>query len=384
VKADTPAEKSFQALSTQKRKETQMIVATQLGCGYWGPNLLRNFSAQPGCHVKWVAETSPQRRAYVEANFPKTKTTAHWEEAIDDPEVDAVIIATPASTHYALAMAALVAGKHVFVEKPLAMCTSEADDLVSAAVHAKRTLMVGHTFLYSNAVHYIKRLLAEGGLGPLYFMYSQRLNLGQVRSDVNAWWNLAPHDVSILLFLMDGELPISVTAHGVDHIQPGIEDIVFATLTWANRVTAHVQVSWLDPGKVRKMTVVGSRKMVVYDDVGEDKVAVFDKGVDRVPRLGERMDYDRIDDYHLAHRIGDVWLPRIESQEPLHAESAHFLECVRTGQTPLTGPQHARDVVAVLEAGQRSLHEQGRAVDPHSLPQLSASPPAGHYMAAAD
>jgi predicted dehydrogenase len=222
--------------------------------------------------------------------------------------------------------------------------------------------MVGHTFLYNAAVRYVRRLLDQGELGRIYYIYSQRLNLGQVRSDVNAWWNLVPHDVSILLYLMGGELPVSVAAHGVDYIQPGIEDVVFATLTWANRVTAHVQVSWLDPGKVRKMTLVGSRKMVVYDDVSDDKIAVLDKGVDRVPKAGERMDYDHFNNYQLFHRAGDVWLPRIEFQEPLKVETAHFLECVRTGQTPLTGPQHARDVVAVLEAGQQSLREQGQVV----------------------
>jgi predicted dehydrogenase len=339
-----------------------MTVLAQLGCGYWGPNLLRNFSAQPDCHVKWVAEQSPQRRVYVEGNHPKTKATANWEEAVGDAEVEAVVIATPASTHYRLARAALEARKHVFVEKPLAMCTREADELITLATRERRTLMVGHTFLYNAAVRYVKRLLDEGELGQVYYIYGQRLNLGQVRSDVNAWWNLAPHDVSILLYLMNGELPVLVAAHGVSYIQPGIEDVVFATLIWANRVTAHVQVSWLDPGKVRKMTLVGSRKMIVYDDVSDDKIALYDKGVDRVPRVGERMDYDQLNNYQLLHRAGDVWLPRIDFQEPLKTEAAHFLECMRTGQTPVTGPQHARDVVAVLEAAQRSLRDQGQKV----------------------
>jgi len=282
-----------------------MNVIAQMGCGYWGPNLLRNFSSQPGCWVKWVAELSPQRRAYVEENYPKTKTTPNWEEAMGDPEVEAVVIATPASTHYELTKTALKVGKHV--------------------------------------------------LGQLYYIYSQRLNLGQVRSDVNAWWNLAPHDISILLYLMDGELPVSVAAQGVDYIQPGIEDVVFATLSWKNRVTAHVQVSWLDPGKIRRTTLVGSRKMVVYDDMSDDKIKILDKGVDRVPKSGERMDYDDFNNYQLFHRSGDVLLPRINFQEPLKVETAHFLECVRTGKTPLTEPQHGRDVVAVLEAVQQAL-----------------------------
>jgi predicted dehydrogenase len=338
-----------------------MNTIAQLGCGYWGPNLLRNFSSQPGCWVKWVAELSPQRRAYVEENYPKTKTTPNWENALNDSEVDAVIIATPASTHYELTKTALKLGKHVLVEKPLAMSTHEADELVALAAATGRILMVGHTFLYNSAVRYLKHLLNQGELGQLYYIYSQRLNLGQVRSDVNAWWNLAPHDISILLYLMDGELPISVAAQGMDYIQSGIEDVVFATLTWANQVTAHVQVSWLDPSKVRKTTLVGSRKMVVYDDVSDDKIRVLDKGVDRVPKSGERMDYDNFNNYQLFHRAGDVWLPQINFQEPLKVESAHFLECIQTGKPPLTNPQQGRDVVAVLEAAQQAL-KSGQAV----------------------
>jgi predicted dehydrogenase len=189
---------------------------------------------------------------------------------------------------------------------------------------------------------------------------------------VNAWWNLAPHDVSILLYLMDWELPISVSAHGIDYIQPGIEDVVFANLTWASHVSAHVQVSWLDPGKTRKVTVVGSRKMVVYDDVVDDKIAVLDKGIDRVPKAGERMDYDVVNNYQLLHRAGDILLPRINLQEPLKVETGHFLHCVRTGEAPLTGPRHGRSVVSVLEAGQESLDRDGRAVTLHAEASISA------------
>jgi predicted dehydrogenase len=337
-------------------------VIAQLGCGYWGPNLLRNFSSLPGCRVKWVAEPGDKRRAYVQENYPDSAVTADWHEPLADPEVDAVVVATPASTHFELARAFLAAGKHVFVEKPLAMTTTEADALVALAAAGDRVLMVGHTFLYNAAVRHIKGLLDSGDLGQVYYVYSQRLNLGQVRSDVNAWWNLAPHDVSILLYLMDGALPATVQATGMDYIQPGIEDVVFATLTWPNRVCAHIQVSWLDPGKVRRLTLVGSRKMVVYDDISDEKIAVYDKGVERVPKVGERMDYDHFNNYQILHRTGDVLLPRIDFQEPLKVEAAHFVDCLRTGATPLTGPRHARDVVAVLEAVQLSLRQQGRPV----------------------
>jgi predicted dehydrogenase len=331
------------------------ITVAQIGCGYWGPNVLRNFSAQPGCLVKFVAEVNEERQNYVAANFPRSQVVNNIDEVLADPEVDAVIVATPASSHHSIARQVLESGKHVFVEKPLATNTRDADELTTLAETNKKILMVGHTFLYNAAVRYAKKLLADEELGQLYYIYSQRLNLGQVRSDVNAWWNLAPHDVSILMYLMDGALPASVSATGVSYIQPGIEDVVFATLKWANGVTGHIHVSWLDPGKIRKMTLVGSRKMVVYDDVSDDKIMIFDKGVDRVPKIGERMDYDQSGDFQLIHRTGDIWLPKISFQEPLRTEAAHFLECLREGRPPLTGPKHARDVVAVLEATQTAL-----------------------------
>jgi predicted dehydrogenase len=339
----------------------ETITIAQIGCGYWGPNVLRNFSAQPGCTVKFVAEINPERQAYVRSNFPRSEVVEDLDVVLRDTQVDAVVIATPASSHYALTKRVLESGKHVFVEKPLATSTAHADELVSLASAAGKVLMAGHTFLYNAAVRYAKKLLSEDELGQLYYIYSQRLNLGQVRSDVNAWWNLAPHDVSILLYLMNDELPVSVSAVGVSYIQPGIEDVVFATLKWANGVIGHIHVSWLDPGKIRKMTLVGSRKMVVYDDVSDDKIMIFDKGVDRVPKIGERMDYDQSGDYQLIHRTGDILLPRVAFQEPLKTEAAHFLECLRNGLPPLTGPKHARDVVAILEAGQTAL-ASGQAV----------------------
>jgi predicted dehydrogenase len=337
------------------------IVVAQIGCGYWGPNVLRNFSAQAACWVKFVAEINEERQQYVAANFPRSQVVGNIDKVLADPEVDAVIVATPASSHYAIAKQALESGKHVFVEKPLATSVRDADELVALAQAKGKTLMAGHTFLYNAAVRFAKKLLSENELGQLYYIYSQRLNLGQVRSDVNAWWNLAPHDVSILMYLMNGEPPASVSAVGVSYIQPGIEDVVFATLKWAGGVTGHIHVSWLDPGKIRKMTLVGSRKMVVYDDVSDDKIMIFDKGVDRVPKIGERMDYDQSGDFQLIHRTGDILLPKIAFQEPLKTEAAHFLECLRKGLPPLTGPKHARDVVAVLEAGQKAL-TSGQAV----------------------
>jgi len=332
------------------------LVLSQLGCGYWGPNLLRNFSAQKNCHVKWVADPSEDRRNYVLENFPKSKVTADWKRAVYDKEVDAIIIATLASTHYDLARAALEAGKHIFVEKPLAMRTTEADELIRIAHEKELTLMVGHTFLYNPALHYMKDLVDSGDLGQIYYIYCQRLNLGKVRSDINVWWNLAPHDISILLYLMHGEMPTSITTQGMDYIQKGIEDVVFAVLKWDDRTAAHIQVSWLDPSKVRKITLVGSRKMVVYDDINDDKIAIFNKGIDKIPHQKKnKMDYDDFNNYQLLHRAGDIWLPRIDFKEPLKLEASHFLECIREGKTPRTGPTHARDVVRILEAGNEAL-----------------------------
>lgn len=345
-------------MSVPKLMNNSILTLAQIGCGYWGPNLLRNFSSQPNCHVKWLADQVAERRQYVEANFPKTRTAINAEDVLADFEVDAVVIATPAASHFALAKMALGANKHVFVEKPLAMSVAETDILTALAAQHNRVLMVGHTFLFNGAVRYVKNMLDRGEIGQPHYIYSQRLNLGQVRNDVNAWWNLAPHDISILIHWMNGELPVSITASGKDYLQPGVEDIVFATLQWTNGIIAQVQVSWLDPGKVRKMTLVGSRKMVIYDDVGDDKISIFDKGFDRVPRLGERMDFDTPNSYRLQQRAGDVLLPRVDFPEPLKVESAHFLECVRTGATPITGPSHARSVVAVLEAGQQALRQK--------------------------
>ena len=339
-----------------------MITLAQIGCGYWGPNLLRNFSAQPGCRVKWVADINPERCTFVQQNYSNIKISLDWKEVVMDPDVEALVVATPVSTHYRLAKAGLEADKHVFVEKPLALSLREADELVALARTKGRTLMVGDTFLYNEAVRTLKRFLDQGELGQVYYIHIERLNLGQARSDVNAWWSLAPHDVSILLYLMGGKLPDSIMSYGMDYLQPGMEDVVFASLTWPGRVTAQIHVSWLDPRKVRRMTFIGSRKMIVYDDVSDDKIAVLDKGIDRVPRIGERMDYDSADNYQLFLRAGDAWLPKIDFREPLKIETAHFLECIQTGQEPLSGSQHALKVVTVLEAGDRSLKSGGRKV----------------------
>lgn len=332
---------------------TNGTVLAQIGCGYWGPNLLRNYSALPNCRVKYVVDSSPERRAFVEANFPRTKALDTYAPTLADPEVTGVIVATPAGTHFKLTKEALLAGKHVFVEKPLATSVAEVDELAALASERKLIVMAGHTFLYNAAVRYVKKLIDAGDLGEMRYIYSQRLNLGRIRSDIDALWNFAPHDISIIQYWLGDPEPASVIRRGIDCVQSGIDDVVFLNILYPNKVMANIHVSWLDPQKVRKMVVVGSRKMVVYDDVADEKVIIYDKGIDVRSKLGEKMDYDRPLQYSFSHRSGDIHIPKIDFPEPLRTEAQHFLECIRDGREPLSGVTHARQVVRILESAQR-------------------------------
>ena len=338
--------------------DTETLVLAQLGCGDWGPNLLRNFSALKRCHMKYVVDSSPERRAFVESLYPRTRVIESIQTVLDDPEVQAVIIATPAGTHFSLAKAALAAGKHVFVEKPLATKVTEVDELARCAAVQSRVVMTGHTFIYNAAVRYVKKLIDAGDLGEIRYIYSQRLNLGRIRSDVDALWNFAPHDISIIQYWLGDPEPLSVSRLGMDYMQPGVEDVVFLGVAYPNKIMANVHVSWLDPQKVRKMIVVGSKKMVVYDDVADDKIAIYDKGIDKKAILGQNMDFDHPQPAQFSYRSGDIILPQVHFVEPIRVEAEHFLECIRSGQEPLTGIPHARIVVSILEQASRS--EDGR------------------------
>jgi predicted dehydrogenase len=327
----------------------QAITLAQIGCGYWGPNLLRNFAAAPDCRMLWVAEQDAARRKFVEQNFPGIKTTADFAAVLDDPAVDGVVIATPAGNHFSLALAALQRGKHVFVEKPLATKVAEVDLLAAEAARRKLVVMAGHTFLYNSAVQYVKKLIDAGELGELRYIYSQRLNLGRIRSDIDALWNFAPHDISIIQYWLNDPEPLAVQSSGLDFMQAGIDDVVFLNVKYPGKIMANIHVSWLDPQKVRKMVVVGSRKMVVYDDIAEDKIAIYDKGIDRIAKLGENMDFDAPGRINFDYRSGDILLPKIDWVEPLRTEARHFLDCIRTGAAPLTGIAHARRVISIME-----------------------------------
>lgn len=321
-----------------------MVRIAQIGVGYWGPNLLRNLVANKKCKVSMVSDLSPERRDYVQGLYPAVKVTEDVDEVIKNPEIEAVIIATPVATHFDLALRALAAGKHILVEKPMARSVAEVDEIGRLAAEKNRVTMVGHTFLFNSAVRYVKKLIDAGDLGDVRYIYSQRLNLGKIRSDVDSLWNLAPHDISIIQYWLGDPKPLSVVRSGADYIQDSIDDVVFMSIMYPKKVMANIHVSWLDPQKVRSMVVVGSKKMVVYDDMAEDKIAIYDKGIDRKAALGDNSKQSPAFDY----RSGDVLLPKIDFKEPLKVELDHFIDCIENGTKCLTGVDHARKVVEIL------------------------------------
>jgi len=335
-------------------KRESMLNFGLIGVGYWGPNLARNLDNTENASLAWICDTNSNVLGKAARSFPNARTTTRLGEMLAAPDMDAAVVATPARTHFELARQCLMAGKHVLVEKPLAMSSAECDELIDLARGKALKLMVGHTFLYSPPVLKLKDLLDSGEVGEVYYAYSTRTNLGQIRKDVNAIWNLAPHDVAIFLYLF-GATPVSVSAKGITHIQPGIEDVAFIYLDFPNNITAHVHVSWLDPGKVRKLTLVGSKKMVVYDDVNADaKIQILDKGVARVAN-GSAETFASFGEFQLLLRAGDVLIPKIPATEPLKIECQHFADCIIGDERPLSDGVHGRQVVRVLEAAQESI-----------------------------
>lgn len=331
----------------------------QIGAGYWGANLIRNFAGLEGVGRFTVCDMDQARLDKFKRQYPRIETSSDAGAVIADPELDAVVLAVPAADHYGLARAALLAGKHVFVEKPLTTTRAHAEDLVALAERQRRMLMVGHTFMFNAAVTRVKEYIDAGELGQVYYILAQRLNLGKVREDVNAWWNLAPHDISIILYWL-GETPESVAAHGFNFLQPGLEDVVFASMNFASGAAAHIHVSWLDPVKTRRMVVVGSKKMLVYDDVSlEAKLTLYDKGIDRKNIIRSLPEIDTFGQFQYMHRVGDVLIPNIAFREPLGVECSHFVECLRLGLAPRTDGRQGLAVVDVLERAQQSLRAQG-------------------------
>lgn len=334
-----------------------MVKIGIVGCGYWGPNLIRNFNVIKNCQVLLCCDKVKERLESVNRTYKNINTTTDIDGLINNSDIDAVIIATPTQTHYGLVKDAILKGKHVFVEKPLAFSVKEAEELVELAYKHKRILMVGHTFEFNPAVVKLREYISNGDLGVIHYITSRRINLGIVREDINALWNLAPHDISILIYLL-GKMPSKVKAWGSSFLQKNIEDVVFVYLYFENNITSHIHVSWLDPRKIRETTVIGSKKMIIYDDIdNEGKIRIYDKGVDRLSNssiFGE---------YQMKLRAGDIIIPKIESYEPLRKECEHFIECIINGKRPLTDAENGLRVVKVLDAAQRSLENDGRVVD---------------------
>jgi predicted dehydrogenase len=321
------------------------------GLGYWGPNLARNFAAIEGCELAWCCDGSAEARARWAPAFPSARFTGELDDLLADDQLDAVALATPVSTHAALAERVLRAGKHCFVEKPLAQSVADAERTVAAATHAGRLLMVGHLLEYHPGVTRLKEIAASGQLGRIHYLYSHRLNLGQLRADENALWSLGAHDVAVVLHLA-GEEPCEAEARGESYMRDGVEDVVFCFLRFPSGLAAHLHLSWLDPHKERRLTVVGSRRMATFDDMElERKLTVYDKGFDEA--AGSYGEY--------ITRSGDIWSPRVPNREPLRIECEHFVECVRDGRPPHSDGTSGLRVVRVLEALQERLDASRRA-----------------------
>jgi predicted dehydrogenase len=327
-----------------------------IGCGYWGPNLIRVFSQLNRSVVKTVVDLDEERLAHIRELYPSTATTRDYTEILADPEIDIVAVATPVHTHYRFASEALKAGQHVFVDKPLTATVRDAESLVVLGKERRRKLMVGHTFVYTSAVQRMKEIIDSGELGDIYYINSQRLNLGLFQKDINVIWDLAPHDISIILHLLGLE-PQVVCAIGASHINSSIEDIATLTMQFGNNIIAFIQSSWLDPDKIRKMTVVGSKKMMVYDDVQpNNKIWVYDKRVEKPSH------YDTYAEFPYAYRYGDIVIPKIGGTEPLRAELSHFLDCIQNDITPLSDGEIGLRVIKILEASSESLRQGSKPI----------------------
>lgn len=328
-----------------------------VGAGGWGKNLIRNYFELDSAQLRWVCDLDADKRGQSQRQFPALYETADVEQLLQDPDLDAVVIATTAPSHHPLAKRALEAGKDVYVEKPFTLSVQDGRELVELAKNRKRILMVGHLLEYHPVVVKLKEMIDDGDLGEVRYIYGQRLNLGTIRGDENAMWNFAPHDISVILYLL-GRAPTDVSARGQSYLQPGIEDVVFLSMNFADQVMGHVHVSWLDPHKTRRLTVVASERMAVFDDLETtEKLKIYDKGAK------VNTDYDTFAEY-VGLRFGDITIPYIRSSEPLKIECEHFVSCIRDRTTPKSDGLDGLRVVDVLEAASRSLANNGR---PESL-----------------
>ena len=327
-----------------------------VGLGYWGPNWVRNLYHSGSCARLVCCDLDSKRREYVKRLYPGIEATESLDETLSEPDVEGIIVATPVRTHYPFARRALMAGKSVLVEKPLATSCKEAAELVRLAREHEQTWMVGHTFEYSAPVLRLREIISSGELGDVFYITSVRANLGLFQHDINVVWDLATHDISIILKLI-GRMPETVSCSGQSHYRTAFEDIAMLTLNFHGNVIAFVHVSWLDPNKIRRTTIVGSNKMLVYDDTAlHEKIRIYDKGVTVMPH------YDNYGEFQFAYRYGDIHIPRIDEVEPLKVECEHFVDCIKNGTPPLTDGLNGLRVVSVLEAAERSLRNAGQAV----------------------
>lgn len=334
-----------------------------IGCGYWGPNLIRNFKALSECNVKIVCDLDKKRLAHMKQLYPDVETTAEFDQVVNNPAIDAVVIAVPVRFHFEMSKVVLEAGKHVFIEKPMATSTNECKELLELSIRQNLTLMLGHTFIYSPPVRKAKEIIDVGDIGEIQYISSRRLNLGLFQEDINVAWDLAPHDISIILYIL-GELPVSVNCQGKAHFNPKIEDVTNMTLNFANGGFATIQSSWLDPIKVREITFVGSRRMLFYNDLEQmEKIKIYDKRVETPPH------YDTFAEFHYSYHHGDMYSPYIKQYEPLKRECQEFLDCIKTGAKPESSGWEGLQVVQILAAASKSLKNDGSMVKIKSYDQ---------------
>jgi predicted dehydrogenase len=324
-----------------------------VGCGYWGPNLVRNFRQLPDCNLKLVCDTSPHRLAHMRQVYPDVEGANQFNVMLNGANLDAVAIATPVRFHYSMTKASLLAGKHTLIEKPMACSAAECEELIALARQQGVVLMVGHTFLFSPAVRKVKEIIEWGDIGELRYISARRLNLGLFQKDINVTWDLAPHDISIILYVME-ESPTAVACYGDAHVTPGVEDVTNLYLSFRKNRAAVIHSSWLDPKKVREITFVGSKRMILYDDVApHEKIKIYDARVEVPPH------YDTFAEFAYSYHYGDMYVPHVKQDEPLKLECQHFLECIHNGSTPISSGQKGLDVVQVLELATQSLKQRG-------------------------
>ncbi len=351
-----------------------------VGCGYWGPNLVRNFRSVGNCRVKAVCDMNEKRLKHMRTLYPEVEALTDYQHFLNGLGLDAVVIATPVKHHFPLAKAALLAGKHTLIEKPMAASTAECEELIEIAEEKGLVLMIGHTFLYSAPVRKIRDIVSAGDLGDIRYINSRRLNLGLFQNDINVAWDLAPHDISIILHIL-GEFPMTVNCQGNAHVTPQIEDVTNMSLVFRNNRFATIQSSWLEPRKVREMTIVGTRRMIVYDDLKtHGKIRVYDVRVERPPH------YDTFAEFHYSYHYGDSYIPHIQQEEPLKTECQHFVDCILDGTECDTDGRQGLELVRILEAASLSLKANGAPVTfsrtreliaPQSEPKTRKSAPIG-------